>query len=119
MTGAWFKARVEVDTENETGGAGDANQRVEDRITLMFGIKDSQGQPLALTTEALIEVDSKQFGRHLYRVASDPLAYRKKRKIIGGEAALQRIEEHEYEVLPSAPVVTEVGRSLVLRYAVA
>ena len=52
----------------EGAGPGAGSQRVEDRPSLIYGVKDSSGNEIVLTGEMLVEVDSKQLGRAVYRI---------------------------------------------------
>lgn len=97
VTLPWFRARLQMPTAPKSAGPGGAATRDEVRPLLIFGIKDSEGNAIVLTTEKLVEVDSKQLGRAFFRPDADPEPYRKKRRVIGFEVPLRRVEEHEYE----------------------
>jgi hypothetical protein len=97
VTLPWFKARLTVPAAPEGAGPGAGSQRVEDRPSLIYGVKDSAGNEIELTGEMLVEVDSKQLGRAVYRIEGDPQPWRKKRRVIAHKIGLHRVEEHEVE----------------------
>lgn len=94
---AWFRARLTLPRSPETVGPSGAYKRVEMRPTLLYGPRDSEHNPVVVTTEKVIEVDSPELGRLFYMIDADPEPLRKKRRVIGYEAPLKRVEEHPFE----------------------
>lgn len=99
---AWFRARLTLSDETESDDSG-ARRRTIERGTLMFGVRDLSGGSLfdergraRLVASDTIEVSSKQLGDFTYEVTGDPMPYRRRRRIIGFEAPVTRVEEHAF-----------------------
>jgi hypothetical protein len=101
---AWFRARLELPAGGESGGPGD-RQRVVVSPTLMCGVRDSLGGLIAFNARDQIEVDSRQLGHALWEATQDPSPIRKKRRVIGWEVALTRVEDNDFLTHLPAPVV--------------
>jgi hypothetical protein len=101
VTEPWFRVRLQLPSAPESAEGAGGHSRVEVRPTLLVGIKDSEGNPVVLTVEKLIEVDSKELGRAVYRFDADPEPLRRRRRVIGFEVPLRRVEEHEFEPPPA------------------
>jgi hypothetical protein len=80
----------------ETAEAAGGMSRSEVRPSMLLDIRDSEGNPVVLTSEMLVEVHSKELGDGFYRPDGDPEPLRKKRKVIGYEVTLRRVEEHDF-----------------------
>lgn len=116
--GPWFKVRLTQVSGPQTeasirvraglGDDGGSRLKTTERLSLMFGIKDLEGNSLidengrcVVKSPDRLQVNSPQLGNYLYEVTEDATPIRKKRKLIGFEIALARVEEHEFtEVLP-------------------
>lgn len=95
----WFKCRLELPAAPETQEAPPwSKRRVVRTPTLMFGIRDVKGGPLVLSVEDRVEVVSKQLGSSEWEIISAPEPFRKKRKVIGGQVTLRRVEALERAV---------------------
>ncbi len=92
----WFRARLTMPANPETADPAGGRTRVEVLPTLLFGLRDADGNPVGLTTEDEVEVDSKELGRAVYRPDADPQPLRKRRSLIGWEVRLHRIENHPF-----------------------
>ena len=101
VTEPWFRVRLQLPSAPETAEGAGGKTRVEVRPTLLVGVKDNEGNPVVLTTEKLIEVDSPDLGRALYRFDADPEPLRRRRRVIGYEVALRRVEEHDFDPPPA------------------
>jgi hypothetical protein len=99
VTHPWFKARVQMPKKPRTADPAGGRQRNEVRPVLIYGLKDEEGSPVVVTTEVIVEVLSPELGENSthYRVDTDPEPYRKKKKVIGYETSIVRIESHEFE----------------------
>ena len=95
VSGEWFKARLTIPQSTEVQEPGAGRRRVEVRPTLMFAKRDVTGEPVKLTVEDRIEVDSKQLGRAVYLLDGDPEPVRKRRTINHYEVTIRRIDDHE------------------------
>lgn len=94
VSGEWFKARLTLEQATEvTGTAG--GRQVSSTPLLLLGIKDVAGDPILITNEDRVEVDSKELGRDLWDITADPEPLRKKRRLIGWQAPLRRVMVHE------------------------
>lgn len=98
--GAWFKARLELPQAPEGAEAPTGVRPVVTAPTLMYGVRDSDGQPVELTNQKRVEVDSKELGRATWDVVGDPQPIRKKRTLLGWQAQLRRVVVHEGEEAP-------------------
>jgi hypothetical protein len=101
VTEPWFKARLQMPSAPETAEAAGGKTRNEVRPSMLFDWRDSEGNAVVLTTEKVVEVDSKELGRFYFRPDADPEPLRKKRRVIGFEVPLRRVEEHDFE--PTVP----------------
>lgn len=99
--GAWFRCRLEPALANEATGPG-GFKTVTKSPVMMYGIKDSAGAPIALDNEDKVEVDAPRFAqtlgadRTVWLVTQDPEPMPKKRRVIGHQVQLQRVEKHEF-----------------------
>ena len=99
---AWFKCRLELPEAGFTPGPGD-RRRVVSAPTLMFGLRDAEGQPVVmLARRHKVEVESVAQGRAgLWEVKGDPAPIRKKRRVIGWSVTLSKVEDRDF----AAPIV--------------
>jgi hypothetical protein len=97
VTGPWFRARLEMraypDTPNPVVGTRD----IIKTPTLMYGLRDSDGNEIVLNAEDRVEVASNELGGLIYDVAGDPSPIRKKRRLLGHEATLRKVVIHRQE----------------------
>lgn len=95
VSGEWFKARLfpvaSPAEEDEQRG----RRRALKRPQLMYGVKDAVGDPIVLSFDARVEVDSPQLGRSIWRVTGVPQPMRKKRSVIGFLADVEQVDEAE------------------------
>jgi hypothetical protein len=96
-TGAWFRCRLQLPPAGERTGDTAGVRAVQREPTLMLGVKDTQGEPLALRNNMRVEVNSRELGRSTWDVVGDPEPMRKKRRVIGFVATLRRVEAVEAE----------------------
>lgn len=90
----WFKARLTLNSAPEERGPGGSwNHRAEQGATLIVKPTANGGCPIRL--QDTVEVRSVQLGDATYRVVGEPNPYRKKRRVIGYEVAVERTDEAE------------------------
>jgi hypothetical protein len=93
----WFKCRLTLEAAPSTADAQGGRQRTPHPAQMMCGLKDQDGNLLAINASDTLEVNSKELGRALYQVTSDGEPIRKKRKMLGWTATLTRVEEHPFD----------------------
>jgi hypothetical protein len=98
----WFKARLTLPASTEsTDGSGSRRKQVREP-TLLVGVKDLQGQPFTLSSDDRIQVRAAGLGEDsVWDVVGNPEPLRKKRRVIGFQVTLKRVEDSE---LPQADV---------------
>lgn len=89
--GQWFKARLDLPAAAEAQAPGGGRRRAVRQPTLLLGVADLDGLPVALSSAVRVEVDSPQLGRSVWEVAGDPMPLRKRRRVIGWQATLQQV----------------------------
>jgi hypothetical protein len=96
VPGEWFRCRLDVTTQPESPDPSGGRRRVEARPSLLYEWHDAAGLPVALTTEDRVEVASPELGTAVWLLEGDPRPLRKKRRVIGFEATLRRVIDHEF-----------------------
>lgn len=96
----WFKCRLTLPAAQESVDPG-YRRRVVLVPTLLYGMRDKDGLPIDLSIEDRLEVSSRELGQTLWDVVSAPEPLRKKRRLLGWQATLRRVEDAE---LPDAAV---------------
>lgn len=91
VEGPEFRARLEMNTsiENERDGRTSADPRP----SLMTDFRDSDGNPLEFRISDRIRVVSRQLGTAVWEVDGMPDPIRKKRRVIGWDVPIHRVEE--------------------------
>lgn len=106
VRGNWFKARLFQPAGPQDSTPGDAplmrgigkgRIRSLDDSQLLLGIRDLQGELIEIHFDMKVEVRSVQLGNGIYRVMNEPERIRKKRKVIGYLAAIEKSHEREFE----------------------
>lgn len=92
--GPWFRCRLELPDVN-VNPDGSGRRRVIRVPTLMYGYLDTSGDPVVLNEEARVEVDSNELGSEIWQVNGRPKPMRKKRRVIGWEVQVKRMEALE------------------------
>jgi hypothetical protein len=92
----WFKCRITYGPAPESDDPQAARRRVPRPATLLCGLKDLDGGLLTLSATDRLEMNSKQLGQAIFDLISDPEPIRKKKKLIGWQANLTRVEEHGF-----------------------
>jgi hypothetical protein len=113
--GPWFRCRLTLPEANVD--ASRPRRRAVINPTLLYGTKDTAGEPVTLTVDTRVEVDSPELGRAVWAVVSEPSPLRRKRRVIGYEAHIERVEENESE--RQHQTRSPVGRSLRLLFQIA
>lgn len=100
VTREWFRCRVQLPPLPVRSGPGTSGaKRTEKKPSLMFDIKDLRGDPVTVTFQDRLEVKSVEQGMDtvVFELDSDPQPIRKKRKVIGYEATMKRVDAHTVE----------------------
>jgi hypothetical protein len=115
----WFRCRIFLPQGPDTRGgpAGAPRHRAVLAPTLLVGVKDTAGVPLVLKHTDRVEVDSPFQGRAVWQVQAEPEPLRKRRRVIGYQVAVQRLEDAEFDPVPQVPRAP-VGASLSVGYEV-
>lgn len=93
VRGDWFKVRLQLPGGGEVGdGTPWSGRRVVREPSVLMGVKDLKGNPVALTVEDRLEIRSKQLGDAEWEVVTAPEPLRKKRRVIGYELTVRRVE---------------------------
>ena len=71
LTYPWFKVRLTLSPAPESDDTQGARRRVPRPASLLVGLKDADGNPVAINADDRLEVDSKQLGRAIYQVTGD------------------------------------------------
>lgn len=93
LHGAWFRARLFPAGAPQTFDNG--RPRVASAPQLLLGIRDSSGELIEVHASLQVEVDSKDLGRALWQVTADPEPLRKRRRVIGYLAQIERVIEQK------------------------
>lgn len=106
--GPWFPARLEMQAAPELAGlgAGGGPVRVEPAPTLIYRPQPADTMP---RPSDRIEVDSPELGRAIWRVTGEPEPWRKKRRVIGYRANLERIVDTRAEAGDTGLLVGATG----------
>lgn len=89
--GQWFDCRIDYP---EAGGANDAaggRSRVSQHPVMIFDVFDDDDNPVVLTNEMRVQVESDDFGSYTWRLTGEPTLYRKKRDLKCGEVTIERL----------------------------
>lgn len=92
--GEWFKCRLQIGRDAKADEP--ATQAAESVHTpeLLYAFRDLAGEPVVLNVQQRLEVASRQLGDATYEVQADPEPLRKKRRVIGYQTTLRRVEQH-------------------------
>lgn len=105
-TGAWFRARLTIPEAPRAAGNDAPGGQVNLSPTLMYELLDSEGQVVDLSINERLEVDSVDLGRRMYEIEANPEPIRKRRRVIGFQATLRRVEvrQADRQIQERAPV---------------
>lgn len=90
--GEWFKCRLTLPSAVEDDAATAGVRPVTVQPTIMLGAKDLAHEVIELHNDLKLEIDSKQLGKSTWEIVGEPAPIRKKRKVIGWEAPIRRVE---------------------------
>lgn len=96
ITSAWFKCRLNLPQGVETDEATGARRRKVLRPSILIAKKNSDGELSGVKAKERIEIASAQLGTAVYEVIGDPTVLRKKRRVIGYEATIERVDEQPF-----------------------
>jgi hypothetical protein len=93
----WFKCRFVYNVAPESDDTQGGRRRVPRTGTIMCGLRDQDGNTLAINGSDRLEVNSRELGRAIFEITSDGEPIRKKKKMLGWMATVTRVEEHQFE----------------------
>jgi hypothetical protein len=102
VVGPWFRARLFLPSAGEQDGPsgnGTGRKKTVPRPQLMWALRDSEGGDVEIHFDQKVEVDSTELGRAIWKVNGEPEKIRKKRRVIGHLADLERTSEREFETV--------------------
>jgi hypothetical protein len=97
VEGPWFKARLFPEMSAAQLGVENRRRIIPDTPTMLAALLDVNGDPVVITSEARIEVDSKELGNEVWDVSGEPQPLRKKRRVIGWYFGVRRVYTVEQE----------------------
>lgn len=92
--GPWFRCRLDLPDVNASEDSA-RRRRVIRVPTLLYGYYDTNGDPVLLNEEQRIEIDSPELGSEVWQVNGRPKPLRKRRRVLGYEVQVKRVEELE------------------------
>lgn len=95
----WFKCRLFLTQSNDVSDAQRAHFSSVSQPQVLCVKKDLDGTLLSFRGDQRLEINSKQFGRAVWRLMGEPEPLRKKRPIIGWLLFVERVIEREYDDL--------------------
>jgi hypothetical protein len=87
-----IRARLEVNPATERADEG-GRVTTEPRPRLMTHHRDEDGNVVEFSNSDRLRVVSKELGEHIWEIDGEPDPIRKKRRVIGWELNLHRVEE--------------------------
>lgn len=108
VRGNWFKARLILPAGPQDSTPGDAplmrgigkgRIRALANAQLLLGVRDLESQTIDIHFDMKVEVRSPQLGNGVYRVMNEPEPIRKKRRVIGYLADIERSNERQFEAI--------------------
>lgn len=97
VAGDWFKARLTLPSSGEQVDPATGVRPVTLTPLLLYGTRDLAGEPVNVTGDDRVELDSKELGFAVFDVIGDAEPLRKKRRVIGFQIPLRRVVVHEAE----------------------
>lgn len=95
--GEWFRCRLFLPTAAESYDPATVRRRVVIVPTMLYGLRDANGVEIGLTHTDRVEIDSNELGAEMWQAASEPEPIRKKRRLIGYQVTLRRVQTNEFE----------------------
>lgn len=96
--GEWFACRINAPAAPESAHEGAV--RADVKPTMIYELEDEAGQPVHLSFNSRVEVDSEALGRHMFEVEAEPTLYRKKEDLVAGEVTISRLVDDWPEGMP-------------------
>jgi hypothetical protein len=93
----WFKCRFTYNAAPDANDTSGGVRRVPRTGQMMCGLKDQDGNELAINASDRLEVNSRELGQAVFEITSDGEPIRKKKKMLGWMATVTRVEEHPFE----------------------
>jgi hypothetical protein len=95
VDGEWFRCRLTLPSANQTPDAASGARKVVREPMLLWGLRDLSGDPVELTVENRVEVNSRELGRAVWDVQAEPEPLRRRRRLLGYQTTLRRVIVHE------------------------
>lgn len=92
--GQWFRCRLTLPASAERAAAAAGIREVVTVPTIMYEPFDADGEDVVLTNQMQLEVSSPELGVATWDVISAPEPIRKKHRVIGYQASLQKLDTH-------------------------
>jgi hypothetical protein len=92
-TGAWFRARLTLPAGQKQQDESGQRRKERKQPTLLYGKRDTEGEPVELEADQKVEVESEQLGSAVWRVVGTPEPLRRRRSLLGWLATLERVSE--------------------------
>lgn len=103
--GPYFDCRVDSPAAPEATDAAGGRVRTAQHPSLIYELEDVNGDPVVLTADDKITVESEDFGTATFEITGQPVIYRKKQDTVCGVAALVQVLDFG---VPDGPV-SQVG----------
>lgn len=94
---AWFRCRLTLPQRPHSNDPSNGRRRTDSRPSLLYGLRDADGEPVDLSPEDEVEIESKELGTALWRLDAAPEPLRKRRSLVGYEVRLRAVEKREFE----------------------
>jgi hypothetical protein len=99
VRGDWFRCRLELGPAGLDNTAPATHRKGTRGPSAMLALLDERSEPVAVSVEDRLEIDSPNLGQSLWDVIENPEPIRKKRRVIGWQVRLRRVEDR---ALPDA-----------------
>lgn len=96
VRGDWFRCRMQLPASPENLDGVTFRRSVIKVPTLMYDTVDSGRQPVVLSPEMRLEIEAPELGENqVWDVTSAPEPFRKKKRVIGWQVTLRRVEDEQ------------------------
>jgi hypothetical protein len=95
----WFKCRLFLTSTTDVPDPQQSHWLSTSAPQVLAVTRDYDGSPLMFRSDQTIEINSRQLGRHVWRMTGEPEPLRKRRRIIGWLLLVSRVIERDYDDL--------------------
>lgn len=96
VRGEWFRCRLTLPGAPENLEGATYRRTVIRVPTLLYDIVDAVDEAVVLFVETRLEVNSKELGDQVWDVVSNPEPLRRKRRVMGWQTTLRRVEDYQF-----------------------